>query len=229
MMVYDYVPGTLYQIYAAPERVTDIALQPGEELTATPATGDSVRWLLGETVSGQGATRQTHVLVKPLRPGLHNNIVLTTNRRVYHLECHSFVKTYMAAVAWRYPHDGLTPRARPTVTPRETASASVEAFDPATLHFAYTITSTDAPPWQPLRVFDTGHKTYIQFPPALAASEAPALFVRSTPGGALQLVNYRVQTTDQGTYYIIDRLFEQAELRVGAPKPTVVRLARQPS
>lgn len=39
VQVYPFADGALYQLYAAPERVTDIALQPGEKLTACrPAT-----------------------------------------------------------------------------------------------------------------------------------------------------------------------------------------------
>jgi len=71
-------------------------------------------------------------------------------------------------------------------------------------------------------VFDDGQKTFIQFPDALTTSEAPALFITSREG-TTQLVNYRVK----GTYYIVDRLFDRAELRVGEKHPAVVRLTRE--
>ena len=41
--------------------------------------------------------------------------------------------------------------------------------------------------------------------------------------GESQLVNYRVQ----GNYYIVDRLFQKAELRVGESDQTVVQIARK--
>ena len=41
--VYDYAPGALYQVYAAPAQVTDVALQPGERLVDVSA-GDTLRW-----------------------------------------------------------------------------------------------------------------------------------------------------------------------------------------
>ncbi len=50
----------------APGRVTVIALQEGEGLVAVSA-GDTVRWIVGDTVSGSGATQRVHVLVKPTR------------------------------------------------------------------------------------------------------------------------------------------------------------------
>jgi type IV secretory pathway VirB9-like protein len=48
-----------------------------------------VRWVVGDTTSGTGSQQQVHVFVKPTKEGLHTNLVLTTDRRTYHLECHS--------------------------------------------------------------------------------------------------------------------------------------------
>ena len=73
------------------------------------------------------------------------------------------------------------------------------------------------PPWAPLRVFDDGQKTYVQFPPKVAVTEAPPLFVLGHNGDA-QLVNYRVK----GDWYVVDRLFDRAELRLGEAPQTVV-------
>ena len=66
---YAWADGALYQIYATPGRVTDIVLQRGEQLVgAGPvAAGDTVRWIIGDTVSGTGAARRVHILVKPTR------------------------------------------------------------------------------------------------------------------------------------------------------------------
>jgi hypothetical protein len=57
----------LYRLYASPEKVSTVALQPGEELTDV-STGDTVRWVVGDTVSGQGSARRVHLLVKPTLP-----------------------------------------------------------------------------------------------------------------------------------------------------------------
>ena len=46
------------------------------------AAGDTVRWQLAETTSGDGAAQQTHILIKPLERDLKTNMVLTTSRRV---------------------------------------------------------------------------------------------------------------------------------------------------
>ena len=104
--LWPYSPDALYQVYTSPERVTDIALEAGETLISVSA-GDTVRWVIGDTLSGSGAEERVHVLVKPVRPDLTTNLVIHTNRRSYHLELTATPDTWIAAVAWRYPLDRL--------------------------------------------------------------------------------------------------------------------------
>jgi type IV secretion system protein VirB9 len=54
MQVYPFVDGALYQVYASPGQITDISLQPGEQLVGSGpvAAGDTVRWIIGDTESG---------------------------------------------------------------------------------------------------------------------------------------------------------------------------------
>ena len=109
MQVYPWTQGALYQVYTAVGQITDIALQPGEQLVgAGPvAAGDTVRWIIGDTQSGSGATTQVHILVKPTRADLMTNLVINTNLRTYHMELRSTERTYMASVSWQYPQDQL--------------------------------------------------------------------------------------------------------------------------
>src|SRR3546814_11423874 len=71
------------------------------------AAGDTVRWIIGDTVSGSGATARVHILVKPTRPDVSTNLVINTDRRTYHLELRATASTYMASVSWTYPQDQL--------------------------------------------------------------------------------------------------------------------------
>lgn len=102
IQVYPYTKGALYQLYAAVNQVTDIALENGEKLVSVSA-GDTVRWVVGDTSSGEGKDAQVHILVKPVAADLETNLVVTTDRRTYHLEMRSSDKTYMASVSWTYP------------------------------------------------------------------------------------------------------------------------------
>ena len=220
IQVYPYVQGALYQLYTAPEKVSDIALQQGERIVAVSA-GDTVRWIIGDTISGEGATARAHVLVKPITEGLKTNLVIITNRRSYHLELTSDTETYMASVSWTYPRDDLIALERQNSASQEAAEQVIDrGLRLDRLRFRYAITG-DNPPWRPVRVFDDTHKVYIQFPTRLDQGEAPPLFVVGANGDN-QLVNYRVR----GNTYIVDRLFAAAELRLGEDPQQIVRITR---
>lgn len=218
VQVYPFADGALYQLYAAPERVSDIALQPGEKLTSVSA-GDTVRWVIGDTTSGSGDDQRTHVLVKPFAPGLATNVVITTDRRSYHLQLQSTDKTAMAAISWTYSEDQIVAlRRRNAQAEAATPAASNVALEK--ISFRYSITG-DTPPWRPMRAFDDGSKVYIEFPRRIDQGEAPPLFIVGADGDN-QLVNYRMR----GNYYIVDRLFAAAELRLGTKQQQVVRVTR---
>lgn len=216
--VYPFSEGTIYQVYAAPGLVTDIALQPGENLVAV-ASGDTARWVIGDTTSGSGEGKQTHVLVKPFSAGLLTNLVITTDRRAYHVRLVSTGGTALSSMRWTYPQDELLALRRKAEVVQAAApiatGLSVEA-----LHFNYAIRG-DRPAWRPLRVFDDGSKTYVEFPASLATGEAPPLFVIGGDGKA-ELVNYRLRER----FYVVDRIFDAAELRLGRKKQQVVRINR---
>ena len=101
------------------------------------------------------------------------------------------------------------------------AAAPIDAgIDVSKLRFRYAIKG-DNPPWRPLRAFDDGSKVYIEFPRGIAQGEMPPLFVIG-PEGDGELVNYRVRQN----YYIVDRLFAAAELRLGGEHQQTVRISR---
>jgi type IV secretion system protein VirB9 len=230
IQVYPFARGALYQVYTAPEQVTDIALQQGEALISV-SSGDTERWILGDTLSGSGETEQVHILVKPVESGLSTNLVITTTKRTYHAELTSYRETYMAAVSWRYPREDFIqlsksrPKAVQPVISNVRKSRDTLAHTPAglsidQLNFRYRLEGDD-PHWRPLQAFDDGQKVYIQFPARLDQGEAPPLFVVGDEGDT-QLVNYRVK----GRYYIVDRLFARAELRLGEKDQQVVQIKR---
>ena len=219
IQVYPYTKGALYQVYAAVNQVTDIALEPGEKLVSVSA-GDTVRWVVGDTSSGEGKEVQVHILVKPIGADLETNLVITTERRTYHLEMRSSQSTYMASVSWTYPASALV-ALRKQRAEAEVAASSVAEIGVNIEHLRFRYRIEGDAPWKPRQVFDDGAKVYIQFPSGLAQGEAPPLFVIG-PDGKPALVNYRVR----GTTYIVDRLFAAAELRLGTAPQRVVRIVR---
>ena len=221
VQVYPFADGALYQVYAAPGEVTDIALQEGEQLVGSGpvAAGDTVRWVIGDTESGAGASKRTHILAKPTRPDLVTNLVINTNRRTYLLELRSTEKTYMASVSWQYPQDQLIALRRQAES-ADAATPIDSGIDIGKLRFRYAIEG-DNPPWRPTQVFDDGQKVYIEFARGIAQGEMPPLFVIGSDGGT-ELVNYRARQN----YYIVDRLFAAAELRLGGDNQQKVRIVR---
>lgn len=224
VQVYPFTDGALYQVYAAPGQVTDLALEPGEQLIGPGpvAAGDTVRWVIGDTLSGSGATARVHVLLKPVRAGLVTNLVINTDRRTYHVELSSAARTYMASVSWTYPQDQLIALKRQSASLAEAAPATtapLAALDQ--LNFRYRIEG-DRPVWRPVRVFDDGRQTMVEFAPIVASAELPPLWVLGARGET-ELVNYRLA----GRYMVIDRLFDAAELRLGAKRQQKVRIVRE--
>jgi type IV secretion system protein VirB9 len=207
--VYDYAPGAIYEVYGAPGFISTVLLEPGEAIV-TVAAGDTTRWMVEQAVGGDVANARAMLLIKPTRANIRTNIVLVTDRRSYAIEAIATNgQTYSAQTAWRY---------------RAAADSDLAGAPTAleTLNFGYRIRTVRGfnPRWRPVRVFDDGRKTYIEFPPAMATSEAPPLFI--IENGEAGLVNYRVS----GGRYVIDRLFDIAELRLGAERPVIVRISR---
>ena len=205
--VYDYLPGSLYQLYCSPVHITDIMLAPGEALTSA-AAGDTIRWMVADTTSGAGATRRVHIYVKPVKAGLTTNLVVATDRHIYHLEAKSYNHTYQAAVEWNYPREAFTMLKRKQAQAREHNQQMIAGVNPQALNFDYRVTG-DAP-FKPVRVFDDGQKTYIEFPEIIKSAELPPLFIISGEDKP-QIVNYRYKNR----FYVVDRLFKTAMLAIG--------------
>jgi type IV secretion system protein VirB9 len=214
VQIFPFSPGALYQIYASPGQITDIALEPGEQLTGSGplAVGDSVRWIVGDTESGNGDTRSVHIIVKPTRSAIETNLVVNTDRRTYLIELRSREKPYMPSVAWFYPEDRSSGSKMLPPTPM--------IPDVSQRRYRYVIEG-DSPPWRPVTAYDDGHKAYIEFSPGIVQGEMPPLFVMGMDGTP-ELVNYRAYRN----VLIVDRLFAAAELRLGGEKQQTVRIVR---
>lgn len=226
VQVYDYMPGALFEVWCAPGYVSTVALKPGEKLISASA-GDTVRWVLGETITGKDGQSQTLLLLKPVRPDIATNLIITTDQRVYLMEAKAVRGgVYNAAVTWNYPHDDFH-EIKNNVHAQQLSENQIIAGDVSVddLNFDYdieTVSDHKAPKWKPVQAFDDGMKTYIRFPKNLGVSEAPPLFVRSADGKT-EIVNYRVKKN----YYVIDRLIDVAELRIGEDPQVIVEVRRE--
>ncbi len=165
----------------------------------------------------------TAVLVlKPQMPGLDTNLLITTDRRAYYVRLVSKAEDYVSRVAFEYNDDDGGKKWRDHFTEQKRAELAA-ARDPRQepsglllsvehLHFDYQIKGGDEY-IRPQRVFDDGSKTYIQMSANVANREAPVLVIVGKDGKG-EVVNYRMK--DQT--YIVDRLFERAQLVLGSGK-----------
>jgi type IV secretion system protein VirB9 len=225
--VFSFEQGRVYEVWTAPMRITALTLEPGERII-NKAAGDTERWMIGDTTSGEGNAQQSQILIKPFRAGIATNMVIATNRRMYLLSLRAGESTdaFNAVVTWTYANplpNGLTltgitgsPSTTPATIPGQSANI-------ATLNQNYRIRAGwRRPAWTPVSVSDDGRQTFITFPDSLGSTEAPPLFVIGENGEA-QLTNWR----KQGSVYVVDRLFDRAELRLGGDNPRVVRIERK--
>jgi type IV secretion system protein VirB9 len=218
--------GTILFLYGAQQpsivcavlQVCDVALQEGEQVNSINL-GDTARWTIEPAITGSGPTEVQHLIIKPMDVGLETSLVVTTNRRAYHIQLRSHRTQYMPKAAFTYPEDAMAKWE--TIKHRETKERQEKTI-PKTgeylgdLNFDYAITSNGDIAWKPVRVYNDGQKTIIQMPAAMAQTEAPTLLVIRKEGDIFTddesvMVNYRVQ----GDRFVVDTIFDKAILIAG--------------
>ena len=200
-------------VVCAVMQITDIELQPGEKVVSVNL-GDTVRWQIQPAVS---AGDTTHIIIRPREIGLDTSMVVTTDRRTYHIRLRSNRTDYMSRVRFSYIEDAL---AKWDVVKNEAVAKRKADTIPETneylgdLNFGYTVKGKAR--WKPVRVYNDSVKTIIEMPKAMSQTEAPTLMIsrrmgRVLPKNELTIVNYRIQ----GNRYIVDSVFDEAVLIVG--------------
>jgi len=213
-VIYTFGAG-LAMLVCAPLRICILELQPGEKLNGEPQIGDSLRWQITPAAYGTGADGTPIIVVKPTAPGLDTNLLVTTDRRAYYLRLLSKPEDYVSRVAFVYPPEDNNRRWQEHMLAERSRQAEKTELLPALvtaerLNFSYDIHGGNEH-IRPLRVFDDGEKTYLQMPGEMKNREAPVLLIVGTDGKG-EVTNYRVQRQT----YIVDRLFDRANLVLGA-------------
>ncbi len=199
-------------VVCAVMQITDIELERGESITSVNL-GDSVRWQIQPAISGGDVT---HILVRPKQVGLETSMVVTTDKRTYHVRLRSHRSEYMPRVKFFYIEDAISKwQAIKAVAAKEREAATIPETNEylGDLDFGYTVTGKAS--WKPVRVYNDSTKTIIEMPATLHQQDAPTLLVVRKDGRLLKksdqvLVNYRVQ---RGRY-IVDAVFDKAVMIV---------------
>lgn len=200
-------------------QVCDIELQTGEQVN-NMNVGDT-RFTVEPAISGSGPTEVQHLVVKPIDVGLETSLIVTTNRRTYHIRLRSHRTDYMPRVGFTYMEDAAAKwdevRMREARLKQEHTLPGTQE-DVRDLSFNYEVKGGAA--WKPVRVYNDGIRTVIEMPATMNQTEAPVLLVVRKEGGWLSgddetvTVNYRVH----GDRYVVDNVFQKAILIAGAGK-----------
>lgn len=218
--------------------ITDISMEKGERVF-TVQLGDSTRWLIDSAVSGSGADRTEHIVVKALDNGLKTSLIITTNRRTYHISLKSSEKDFMPAVSFSYPRGSLmlnSPQYETgqsqksfdyTLASSDTSSSAFSTvsyqYEPNEItrtggggrNYSYSVEGDDS--ILPLNAFDDGMNTYIQLPPELHSEDLPTVFRVTEEGLPLfgeektAILNFRVEDHT----FVIDGIYDHLRLVSG--------------
>jgi type IV secretion system protein VirB9 len=217
--------GTIRFLYGATQpsiicavlQVCDVELQPGEQVNSLHL-GDTARWTVEPAVTGSGRMEVQHLIIKPMDTGLETSLIVTTDRRTYHLRLRSHRTEFMPRVAFTYPEEAMAKwekirRQEQAAHDNQVMAGTGEYL--GNLDFDYTIEG-QAARWKPLRVYNDGVKTIIQMPSTMSQHEAPILLVVRKDGGVFTdeesvQVNYRLQNDR----FIVDSIFDKAILVAG--------------
>lgn len=200
-----YIHGaTMPTIIGAPMQICDIELEPSEVVNEI-LVGDTTRWLVESGLSGAGVA---HIFVKPLDIGLLSSLVVTTNKRVYHMKLLSQPAGHMPYISFLYQEQAMTLAAKDRK--EQTWSTTVkdgETVDLSGLDFGYSVSGKA--PWKPVQVYNDGRQTFLKLPDSASKTEVPVILAMK--GKKEQIVNYRVHNNS----FVVDGLFEHLALISG--------------
>lgn len=214
-MYYDFDTDFTYEIYCQPYRVTDLILEPGEQVIEMPFLSENQVWEIGAGVSRSNGVDTQHFFLKPAYSGLITSFIIITDKRVYHLLLKSYKDCYMTQVRWNYPNTMpftiKTDAMNEAINGSKTNTLSV---DPAFLSFDYKMTYSlfKKPYWLPTRIYDDGKKTYIVMNETVLHMTSPVLFNNRN-----ERINYSVNKN----IIVINELVEKLTMRVGRQKVTI--------
>jgi type IV secretion system protein VirB9 len=238
-------------VVAAILQVTDIELQPGEVITQINI-GDSTRWSVESAKSGSGVDQVEHLIVKPRDIGLQTSLVVTTDRRTYHLLLVSSEGEFMHDVTFLYADSKPTEASssQPTSTATENVGVSTPPVHKRSTHKSdpggkQVVVSREAitrketgladdgadenyavlgkADWRPVGVYSKDGKTYIEMPAAMRHKEAPVLF-EEVKSGLWHHEKVILNYRVKGRWYCVDKVIDNGVLvsGVGAGQQKVV-------
>ena len=195
---------------------SSILFEPGEVID-TVSMGDSTGWQL--------VPKGHRLFIKPVADNADTNVTIITNRRVYYFELHAEEASGLDdprlayEVRFTYPsmegnidHEAFTVGgvSMPTYDAGAPDISDPEVAKKGNINFDYSVShAAGSEDIVPVRIFDDGKFTYIQFPNTIG--DLPSIFNVDSQGYE-SLVNFRVS----GDYVVVERTARAFTLRYGS-------------
>jgi type IV secretion system protein VirB9 len=221
------------RLTCSPTRACDIELEPGE----TPRKvilGDQANWTWEAADSIERGKTVNHVVAQPRDNDVESNMIITTDRRTYHIKLYAPKKegVYLNRIGFYYPEqlvsswDEKAGKAVSAQAKEQSLNVMPAAVPPEQMAFDYRIDG-DAD-FKPVRVFNDGERTYITMPEDVRRGEYPTLSLLDEDGKTM-VVDYR-RKINQKTGEIsfqVDKLFHKAELHRGKEKVRIIWIRKE--
>lgn len=217
--IFNYAEDNVYEIYTKADFITTIKLEADEDILYIVG-GNTEAFLIDQTRGGKDGS--SLVYIKPLFEDLDTNIVITTDKRVYFFYVKTSKTIFNSMVRFQYPYEReIVAYANEIALNKINSPAPVEVKKNETLpnismignekiDLKYNIKSNNA--IAPDLVYNNGLKTYVRLKKGI--QEMPILEVIGADG-KVETVNMRVDERDGYKFFIIDKIVNKGQLKLG--------------
>lgn len=194
-----YDPNEVFKFTSHYGFQSSIEFEADEEIN-TISLGDSLAWMVTPS--------NNRLFIKPIEQNALTNMTVVTNKRTYHLELHAEetnnIRSDQMVFVMRFDYPASDLANIELFTPEDDIP---DIYDnPQNYNFAYTYRGSEL--IAPIRIFDDGEFTYLEFRDMNA--DLPAVFDVDVEGNE-SIVNFR----KRGDYMVIERVSNIMTLRNG--------------
>ena len=200
--IFNYAEDNVYEIYTKADFITTIKLEADEDILYIVG-GNTEAFLIDQTRGGKDGS--SLVYIKPLFEDLDTNIVITTDKRVYFFYVKTSKTIFNSMVRFQYPYE----REIVAYAKNETLP-NISMIGNEKIDLKYNIKSNNA--IAPDLVYNNGLKTYVRLKKGI--QEMPILEVIGADG-KVETVNMRVDERDGYKFFIIDKIVNKGQLKLG--------------
>lgn len=194
-----YSPNEVYQFIGHYGYQSSIEFAEDEKIQ-TVSIGDSVAWMVNPA--------ENRLFLKPIEQNATTNLTVISDKRTYFFELHAEETNNIRddemifTVRFVYPQNDTAA----LDFAQFEAMPDIEAY-PERYNFNYSVRGAEA--IEPIRIFDDGNFTYMEFKDQNA--EIPAVFHVDSAGNE-ELINFR----KRGNYIVVERVSPVFTLRRGS-------------